>query len=61
MKVWVVKVCTKAGIGRRAGHKKRVFAQIFNNTVLKRKLLTVQVDFCKIIDVVRRELCSVSV
>jgi len=29
MKVRVVKVCAKAGIGRKVGYKKRVFVQIF--------------------------------
>ena len=34
-----VKVCTKAGIGRKAGHKKRGFVQIFNKTVSEKKIL----------------------
>ncbi len=33
MKGRAVKVYAKAGIGRKAGHKKSVFVQIFNKTV----------------------------
>jgi len=34
------KVCAKAGIGRKVGHKKkRVFAQIFQKNVSKSKIL----------------------
>jgi len=29
-----VEACTKAGIGRKTGHKKHVLMQIFNNTSL---------------------------
>ncbi len=39
MKVRAVKVCAKAGIGRKAGHKKTVFVQIFNKTVSEKKFL----------------------
>jgi hypothetical protein len=39
MKVRVVKVCAKAGIGRSPGHKKNVFMQIFNKTVPEKKFL----------------------
>jgi len=35
----VVKVCTKAGIGGRAEHKKHVFVQMFKKTVLKDEFL----------------------
>jgi len=34
-----VKVCAKAGIGRKAGYKKSVFVQIFNKTVSEKKIL----------------------
>jgi hypothetical protein len=34
-----VKVCAKAGIGRKAGHKKYVFPPIFNKTTSKTKIL----------------------
>ena len=37
--VRAVKVCEKAGIGRSRGHKKNVFMQIFNKTVLEKKFL----------------------
>jgi hypothetical protein len=35
----VVKVCTKVGIGRKVGHKKRAFVQIFNKTVSEKRIL----------------------
>ena len=50
----MVKVCAKAGIGRKVGHKKRVFLQIFKNCLKIGKLLIVQDNFVKFIDVVRR-------
>ena len=56
-----VAVCAKVGIGRKVGHKKRVFLQICDKTASKTKSLTVQGDFDKIIDVERTELCFVSV
>ena len=34
-----VKVCAKAGIGRKAGHKKCVFPPFFNKTASKTKIL----------------------
>ena len=34
-----VKVCTKAGTGRKAGHEKCGFVQIFNKTVPEKKIL----------------------
>jgi len=34
MKGRAVKVCAKAGIGRKSGQKKRVFLQIFNKSAL---------------------------
>ena len=34
-----VKVCEKAGIGRKAGHKNLGFVQIFNETVPEKKIL----------------------
>ncbi|MHC4479133.1 MAG: hypothetical protein ACYTEL_26205 [Planctomycetota bacterium] len=39
MKGRAVKVCAKAGIGRKAGHKKRRFVQIFNKTVSEKEIL----------------------
>jgi len=54
MKLWTVKVSTKAGIGRKVGHKKRIFVQIFKKLSRNRKFLTVQGNFGKFIDVVRR-------
>ena len=33
-----VKVCAKAGIGRKAGHKKCVFPPFFNKTASKTKI-----------------------
>ena len=35
MKGRAVKVCAKAGIGRKVGHKKRVFVQIFKKNCLE--------------------------
>ena len=34
-----VKICAKAGIGRKAEHKNRGFVQIFNETVPEKKIL----------------------
>jgi len=34
-----VEVCIKAGIGRKAGHKKRVFMQIFSKIASEKKFL----------------------
>jgi len=34
-----VKVCAKAGIGRKAGHKKYVFIRIFRKTASEKKFL----------------------
>jgi hypothetical protein len=34
-----VKVCTKAGIGRKVGHEKRGFVQIFNKAVWEKTIL----------------------
>jgi hypothetical protein len=39
MKRRAVKVCAKAGIGTKAGHKKRVFVQSFGETVSEKKNL----------------------
>ena len=39
MKVRVVRVCAKVGIGRKAGHKSHVFLPIFNKAVSKTKIL----------------------
>jgi len=49
-----VKVCAKARVGRKVGHKKRVFVQIFKIIVSIKKFLIVQGNFGKFIDVVRR-------
>ena len=57
---WTVKVCAKAGIGRKMGHKKRIF-EIFKKMSRNRKFLIVQGESCKIIDVVRRKLCFVTI
>jgi hypothetical protein len=38
-KVGVVTVCAKAGIGRKAGHKNRVFMQISSKTALEKRFL----------------------
>ena len=54
IKVRVVEVCTKAEIGRKARHKKRVFVQIFKKMSRNQKFLIVQTNFAKFIDVVRR-------
>jgi len=43
MKERAVKVCAKARIGRKVGHKKRVFVQIFRKIVSKSKFLIVQI------------------
>jgi len=37
--VRAVTVCAKAGIGRKAGHKKYVFMQIFRKTGSEKKFL----------------------
>ena len=39
MKVRAVTVCAKAGIGKKAGHKKRVFMQISSKTGSEKKVL----------------------
>jgi hypothetical protein len=54
IKVRVIEVCTKAEIGRKARHKKRVFVQIFKKMSRNQKFLIVQGNFGKFIDVVRR-------
>ena len=55
MKGQAVKVCAKARIGRKVGHKKRVFVQIFKKMSQNQKFLIVQGNFGKFIDVVRRD------
>ena len=61
MKGRAVKVCAKAEIGRKVGHKKRIFVQMFNKAALKEKVLDGSRSFCKIIDVVQRKLCFLTV
>ncbi|MFC1781631.1 hypothetical protein ACFLZ8_05160 [Planctomycetota bacterium] len=39
MKVRAVMVCAKVGIGRKEGHKKRVFIHIVSKTASKKKVL----------------------
>jgi len=51
-----VKVCTKVGIERKVGHKKACIRRQFSIKLpRKRKSLTLQGDFDKIIDVGRAE------
>jgi hypothetical protein len=54
MKGRAVKVCAKAGIGRKVGHEKRVFLQIFKKLSQNRKILIIQDNFVTFIDVLRR-------
>ena len=39
MKVRVVKVCAKSGVGRKMGHKNNVFVQIHKKKMLKDQML----------------------
>jgi len=53
MKGRAVKICAKAGIGRKVRHKKPVFMQIFKKKMSRiQKFLIVQGNFGKFIDVV---------
>ena len=62
MNVRAVLVCAKTGIGRRTGHKKSGIRRQFPITPpRKRKSLTVQGDYNKIIDLGRSELCFLGV
>jgi hypothetical protein len=36
---WEVKVCAKAGIGRKKGHKKGIFMHIFSKTASEKNFL----------------------
>ena len=47
----------KSNYGGKAGYKNRVIIEFFAKTASKINFLTVQGDFCKIIDVVQRKLC----
>jgi len=48
-----VKVCTKTGIGKKAGHQKPCYYRNFHKKLpRKRKFLIVQINFVRIIDVV---------
>ncbi len=57
-----VKVCEKAGIGRKGGHKKPCFLCNFSIELSrKRKCLIFQINFCRIGYVTQRKLCFLSV
>jgi hypothetical protein len=45
MKGRAAKVCAKAGIGRKVGHKKRIFVQIFKKMSRNREFLIVRGNF----------------
>ena len=61
-KVRAVKVCAKAEIGRKSRHKEPRFrANVQQKLPGKRQFLMIQVDLRKIIEVVGRKLCSVTV
>ena len=57
MKVRAVTVCSKVGIGRKAGHRKRIFVHISKQLSLSRKFLIVQGNYGKIIHIIWRKLC----
>ena len=56
-----IKVYAKAWIGRKAEHKNPGILVNLEKMPLKRKSLTVQGDFGKIISIEKTELCFVSV
>jgi hypothetical protein len=57
-----VRFCSKAGIGRESKHSKPCYYQNgHKNCPANEKPLTAQVDLGKIIDVVGRNLCFLSV
>ena len=61
MKMITVKVCTKAGIGRKSGQKNVFSCKLSVKLPRERNFLTVQGDFGEIIVVIRRKLCFLRV
>ena len=51
----------KRRLEERRGIKKHVFVRIFNKATLKNKFLIIQGEFSKIIQVIERELCFLSI
>ncbi len=62
MKVRAAMVCARVGIGRKVRHKKPCIRRQFSIKLPRNpKSLTVQREFGKIIDVIRRKLCCLRV
>ena len=55
------KAYIKAGVGRGAGYKKPYYYRNFRENCLAKKILIIQGDYGKIIDIVARKLCRFNI
>ena len=61
MKVRAVKLSSQAGTGRSLEHNNLDLCKSSKKLPLRKKILVIHVDLCKIIEPERRELCFLSI